>query len=167
MSYGRFKHPLVEFRSIEYWRKKGRLETFQDLQTEPCLAKANKFQTKQPISLKLPPVRPKSVYLSVRRAPVSKFDCMSLRSAAFHINSGQLRFATIRNLTVIIRDSNFGAYQTCQIDKTSLSQGRVITCTLSQTDTIGGAGAFNSTGNSSRVISVSYTHLTLPTNREV
>ena len=123
MSYGRFKHPLVEFRSIEYWRKKGRLETFQDLQTEPCLAKANKFQTKQPISLKLPSVRPKSVYLSVRRAPVSKFDCMSLRSAAFHINSGQLRFATIRNLTVIIRDSNFGAYQTCQIDKRHSRRG--------------------------------------------
>ena len=60
--------------------------------TDPRRAKANKFQTKQPISLKLPPARPKSVYLPVRREPVSKFGCMSPRSAAFRIGSGQLRY---------------------------------------------------------------------------
>ena len=37
------------------------------------------------------------------------------------------------------------------MDKTSLSRGRVVTFALSQTDTVRGAGAFNSAGNSSRV----------------
>ena len=106
-----------------------------DLPTDPRRSKANKFQTKRPISLKLPPARPKSVYLPVRRAPGSKFGCMSSRSAAFRIDSGQLRFAMMRNLTVILRDLNLGAWRPRQIDKTSLSRGRVVTFALSQTDT--------------------------------
>ena len=57
----------------------------------------------------------------------------------------------MRKLTVILRDLNFGAWRLHQIDKMSLSQGRVVTFALSQTDTIRGAGAFNSAGNSSRV----------------
>ena len=73
----------------------------------------------------------KSVYRPVRRAPVSKFGCMSLRSAAFCIDSGQLRFAMMRNLTVILRDLNLGAWRPRQIDKTSLSRGRVVTFVLS------------------------------------
>ena len=76
---------------------------------------------------------------------------MSSRSAAFCIDSGQLRFAMIRNLTVILRDLNLGAWRPCQIDKTSLSRGRVVTFALSQTDSVWGGGAFNSAGNSSRV----------------
>ena len=57
----------------------------------------------------------------------------------------------MRTVTVILRDSNLGAKRPRQIDKTSLSKGRVVTFSLSQTDTVGGAGAFNSTENSSRV----------------
>ena len=72
-------------------------------------AQAHYVWVRFPISLKLPPARPKSVYLPVRRAPGSKFGCMSSRSAAFRIDSGQLRFAMMRNLTVILRDSNLGA----------------------------------------------------------
>ena len=109
------------------------------------------FRSKRPISLKLPPARPKSVYLPTRRAPVSKFGCMSPRRAAFRIDSGQIRFTMMRTVTVILRDSNLGAKRPRQIDKTSLSKGRVVTFSLSQTDTVGGAGAFNSTENSSRV----------------
>ena len=60
---------------------------------------------------------------------------MSSRSAAFRIDSGQLRFAMMRNLTVILRDLNLGAWRPRQIDKTSLSRGRVVTFALSQTDT--------------------------------
>ena len=74
----------------------------QELPTDPRSGKANKFQKKRPISLKLPPARPKSVYLPLRRAPVSKFGCMTPRSAAFRFDSGQLRFAMMRNLTVIV-----------------------------------------------------------------
>ena len=83
----------------------------------------------------MPPARPKSVYLPVRRAPGSKFGCMSSRSAAFRIDSGQLRFPMMRNLTVILRDLNLGAWRPRQMDKTSLSRGRVVTFVLSQTDT--------------------------------
>ena len=57
---------------------------------------------------------------------------MSPRSAAFRIDSGQLRFAMMRNLTVILPDSNLGAWRPSQIDKTSLSRGRVVTFALSQ-----------------------------------
>ena len=46
----------------------------------------------------MPPARPKSVHLPVRRAPGSKFGCMSLRIVAFRIDSGQLRFAMMCNL---------------------------------------------------------------------
>ena len=57
----------------------------------------------------------------------------------------------MRNLTVILRDSHLGAQRPRKIDKMSLSHWTVVTSTLSQTDTVGGASAFNSTGNSSRV----------------
>ena len=97
-----------------------------DLPTGPHRAKANKFQTKRPFSLKLPPARPKSVYLPVRQAPVSKFGCMSPRSAAFHIDSDQPRFTMMRNLTIILRDLNVEAWRPRQIVKTSLSQGTVV-----------------------------------------
>ena len=57
---------------------------------------------------------------------------MSARSATFGIDSGQLRFTIMRNLTVILRDSNLGAWRVPrQIDKTSLSRGRVVTFALS------------------------------------
>jgi len=116
--------------SIEYWTlwKKGRLETFQ-----PTLTARRPINSKQcgrsPENCHQP--GPKSVYLPVWRAPVSKFCCMSPRSAAFHIDSGQLRFAMMRNLTVILQDSNLGAWGPRQIDKTSLSWGRVVTFGLS------------------------------------
>ena len=48
-------------------------------------------------------------YLPVRRAPVSKFGCMSPRSAAFRIDSARLRFTMMRKLRCILRDSNLGA----------------------------------------------------------
>ena len=56
---------------------------------------------------------------------------MSPRSATFGIDSGQLRFTIMRNLTVILRDSNLGAWRPRQIDKTSLLRGRVVTFALS------------------------------------
>ena len=46
--------------------------------------------------------------LPVLQVPGSKFSCLSQRSAAFHIDSGQPRFAMMRNLTIILRRSNLG-----------------------------------------------------------
>ena len=83
----------------------------------------------------MPPTRPKSVYLPVRRAPGSKFSCMSSRSAAFHIDSGQLCFAVMRNSDCYPTRFESWNLATQQIDKTSLSRGRVVTFALSQTDT--------------------------------
>ncbi|CAH3191010.1 unnamed protein product, partial [Porites evermanni] len=78
--------------------KEGRGSILQQKDGSLSCEIANKFQTKRPISLKLPPARPKSVHLPVRRAPGSKFGCMSSRIVAFRIDSGQLRFAMMRNL---------------------------------------------------------------------
>ena len=54
----------------------------------------------------------------------------------------------MRNLTVILRDLNLGAWRPRQIDKTSLSLGRVVTFALSQTDTVRGTAFKPAVGQS-------------------
>ena len=76
----------------KYWFKKLPSE---DLPTDLRRTKANKFQTKRPISLKLPPARPKSVYLPVRRAPVYLNSAVWARGA-LHFASILVSFASPR-----------------------------------------------------------------------